>query len=268
MMNKNDLALITAASSGHFRSLLQFLKSVRRYEPNIPCIVYSLGLKDNELNKLKAKYPDHEVRIFDFLNYPPHFAMERNNGAYAWKPAIISEVLIDRKGPVCWMDSGNTLVSSLDSIRSALERVGFYSPYSPGTIAQWTHPGLFTALGVESSRYTEERNLNGACIAFDPRNELAGNLANTWLKYSLSEQCIAPSGSDRSNHRYDQALLSVLAYQAGLADVSEHVYLGFKPHQDVEVYPLRALLRSFKRTLEYWRYRIRGLIFGFERSGL
>ena len=37
------------------------------------------------------------------------------------------------------------------------------------------------------------------------------DLARPWYECSLIRQCIAPNGSDRSNHRQDQAALTVLA---------------------------------------------------------
>lgn len=254
---KQSLRLVTAASPGHFRSLLQFLNSVRRYEPELTCVVYGLELDKARRSALMHRFPRCEYHDFDFGRYPVFFDINRDNGSYAWKPAIIWEALCESRGPVCWMDSGNTLVSPLDGIRHSLDKTGFYSPHSPGTLADWTHPGMYAFLGLPQGWMGDERNLNGACIGFDPRNERALALAREWNEYARDKDCIAPEGAGRDNHRYDQALLSVLAYRAGLAGTSEHGYLGFKLHQDVETRPLRAALRAVKRMAEYWLYRLR-----------
>ena len=246
---------MTGASSSHFRSLLQFLRSVRRYEPGIRCLVYSLGLTEGEMNRLSRAFPWAELRIFDFSAHPAFFDMSRDNGSYAWKPAILWEAL--REGaPACWMDSGNALVGDLARLRSALARTGFYSPSSPGTVGQWTHPGMLAFLGLDPLWGRDIPNLNGACMAFDPRSERALRLARRWAELASEERCIAPEGANRENHRYDQALLTILANIEDLARTSEHDYLGFKLHQDVETRPLRAILRSLKRTLAYWRYAL------------
>jgi hypothetical protein len=256
-IESGELTLVTAASSGHFRSLLQFLLSVRRYEPRIRCIVYSLGLEEREYRRLKRIYPHCEVRVFDYSKYPPHFDITIDNGAYAWKPAIIWELLGEKIGPICWMDSGNVLISELGELRRSLARRGFYSPYSPGTLKEWTHPGMLGSLGLNQEWCGEKRNLNGACIAFDPNREEALRLAKDWQERAMSAECIVPEGANRSNHRYDQALLSVLAYERGMVEGLDHEYLGFKLHQDAESYPLRAILRSILRTVKYWRYSLR-----------
>jgi hypothetical protein len=262
MKQGNDLKLVTAASPGHFRSLLQFLKSVRRYEPTVTCLVYGMKLDDIMRDTLRSKNHNCDYRDFDFAMYPEFLDIDNNNGAYAWKPAIIWDAMAQTKGPVCWMDSGNTLVSSLDGIRSELARTGFYSPYSPGSMAEWTHPGMLSSIGIGPDWNGTKRNLNGACIAFDPLNERALRLAREWKDYALVKQCIAPEGSDRSNHRYDQALLSILAYRDGMVEGIEHGYLGFKPHQDVEGKPARAALRALRRLVEFWAYKVRQRVAG------
>ncbi len=255
MRLNSELTIVTAASSGHFRSLLQFLQSVKWYEPSVPCVVFSLGLSENEIARLKRRFPGCTLRYFEFEKYPAHYDMNIDNGAYAWKPAIVWEVLSQSDGVVCWMDAGNVLTSDLHGMIQAIRDNGFYCPYSPGTIQEWTHPGMLSFLGMKETTYGSERNLNGACMGFDPDNEEALKLAERWAEYARIPQCIAPAGSNRHNHRYDQALLSLLSLQVGLARSSVHSYLGFKPHQDAETYPIRAFLRKVRRTVEYWIYR-------------
>lgn len=254
---EKPLNLITAADSSHFKSLLQLLGSVRRYEPGTPVHVYDLGLTSVQLDILCHKFPQYWVKKFDFSRYPPHFNIRNNVGEYAWKPAIVWEVLQTTFGPAVWMDAGNVLVNNLDGIRDQLTKHGFYSPHSPGTIAQWTHPGMLKYLGLAETWRSDARNLNGACIAFDPRSSNINDLAREWYEGAMVKECIAPDGSSRANHRQDQSLLTVLAYRAGLADAGEHSYIGFKIHQDVESKPLRALIRSFLRTINYYATRIR-----------
>lgn len=254
---RSSLKLVTAASPGHFRSLLQFLKSVRRYEPAVTCLIYGMKLEGRMRDLLAGKYRNREYYDFDFSKYPPFFDVDLNNGAYAWKPAIIWDAMTRTEGPVCWMDSGNVLISNLDGIRRELARSGFYSPYSPGSMEEWTHPGMLASLNIGPEWDGGKRNLNGACIAFDPTKAKPLELAREWKDQAHVRQCIAPDGSDRSNHRYDQALLSVLAYRKGMVEGIEHGYLGFKPHQDVESRPLRARLRAIRRLAEFWVYKAR-----------
>jgi len=55
-----------------------------------------------------------------------------------------------------------------------------------------------------------------------------------WMKYALLKEYICPDGSDRTNHRQDQAILSILYYKYWdtyrFAQVDH--YLGLNCHCD------------------------------------
>lgn len=246
------MRLLTAADASHFRSLLQFLSSMRWFEPAMDVTVYDLGFEPRQAAVLRRKYPGYELIAFPFSEYPPHFDIRVRAGEYAWKPVIVWEAIRRRNERVCWMDSGNVLVARLDGLQRALDFNGFYSPYSPGTIGQWTHPKMLEYLGLGPSWGAGLRNLNGACIAFDPNRGKALELAREWRDGAMIKDCIAPAGSDRSNHRQDQALLTVLAYRKGMVEGIEHSYIGYKIHQDVESHRLRAVARRLKRSVEFY----------------
>ena len=175
--------------------------------------------------------------------------MKVKAGEYAWKPTIVWQALCETQGPVCWMDAGNVLSDDLSRLRDSLSQNGFYSPHSPGTVPDWTHPKMLEFFGLDG-RWGEGRaNLNGACVVFDPRFERARGLARKWYEGALIKGCIAPEGSDRSNHRQDQALLSVLAHLEGLADIGDHAYIGFSIQQDLPPSLRRRAMSAIRRRL-------------------
>jgi hypothetical protein len=51
-------------------------------------------------------------------------------------------------------------------------------------------------------------------------------LARPWYECALTRQCIAPDGSNRRNHRQDQAALTVLAYLSGDSCTGIHGDVG------------------------------------------
>jgi hypothetical protein len=228
------MTLVTGADSSHFLSLLQFLASVVEHEPDLPVVVYDLGLHPYEEAELEERFPRYWVRRFPYEKYPPHVNLRWDLGHYAWKPIIVWEVLKDTTEPVCWMDAGNVLTARLNGIRHALRTHGFYSPRSSGTIMDWTHPAMSEYFAVEAEWATGKPNLNGACVAFHPRSPRALDLAQQWRNGALIKDCIAPEGSSRENHRQDQALLTVLAYKYGLVDATNSSYLGFEIHRDID----------------------------------
>ena len=54
---------------------------------------------------------------------------------------------------------------------------------------------------------------NGAIVGFDMR--AYEQVVKPWAECALKRECIGPLGSNRGNHRQDQAVLTVLLYQAG-----------------------------------------------------
>lgn len=205
-----ELSIVTAASSNHFRCLTNLLYCIARFERNTRTLVYDLGLTEAKRRRLDAG--GWEVHTFPFDDYPPHMNIRDGRGQYAWKPVIVAEVLRKTGGPVLWLDAGNLIQRRLQKIRRVLQAEGFYSPTSPGTIAQWTHPKTLEHLGADPCLLGRP-NRNGAIVAFEPARAGIAGFVERWKEGALDESCIAPAGSDRSNHRQDQAVLSVLAYQ-------------------------------------------------------
>ena len=231
--DSDGLVVVTGASHSHFKSLCQFLGSLYRHEPRIRAIAYDLGLAEPERRHLRAAFPAVTLRRFDFIRHPAHFNMHVNHGAYAWKPVILCGVLDEFRGCACWMDAGNIVTEPLAWIRDFTRRAGFYSPASLGCLADWTHPGTLEYLKVPADLLGRP-NLNGACVAVRHSHPRARALVRKWKELALVEACIAPPGSSRANHRFDQAVLSVIAHQSGLADGLPPEYHGFEVHRDID----------------------------------
>ncbi len=211
------MLIVTGADRTHGASLRQMLASVRRHEPDLREVVYDLGLTARQRRRIDKRVPGSEWRRFEFEKYPAYFDIRVNSGEYAWKPVIVADFLEKTGEPVCWMDSGVVVREPLTALRAAIRKCGFYSAQSVGTLLDWTHPKTLAYLGVEADWARDKRNRQASCVAFDPSVEPARELARRWRKGALIKDCIAPAGSNRMNHRQDQALLSVLAYMEGLA---------------------------------------------------
>lgn len=225
------LRFATAASANHGMSLIQLLKSVRKWEPNTPIAVYDLGLGSHHLAQLSSL--GFTVTRFPFEDYPSHLDVSVNAGEYAWKPAIVHRELQQSDLPLVWMDAGNLLTFPLLWIRFCLSTTGFYSGGSAGTISRWTHPGMFEALGLPVGWNGGRQPLDGSCIAFNPAFPVVRRLMNAWCEGAMDKATIAPDGSNRENHRQDQALLTILAYQMRVTSGPSRVDPAMKKHRDV-----------------------------------
>lgn len=236
---RDRLVIVTGADSSHYRSLCQFLSSLLRHEPSITVVIFDLGLAGTERRHLKEAFPAAELRRFDFAQYPDYFNIKVNAGEYAWKPVILCDVFNEFRRCTCWMDAGNVVTGSLMWVRKITKKEGMYSPYSDGRISDWTHPETLRWLNA-SEELLHKRNLSGCCVSLNFRSPAARNLAAAWKECALTRECIAPHGSNRRNHRQDQAVLSVLAHQSGITKRIPAKRYNFKAHQDVEGNPFRS----------------------------
>ena len=162
--NNEQLTIVTASDTSHFQSLKQLIDSIKKYEKDTRLIVFDLGLKIEELEELNSTYINIEVHKFEFNNYPEHVNLSsQDNGAYAWKPIIIEEILNLSKGLVLWCDAGNLLTRNLNSLKRHIKINGFYSPLSSEKIEKWSHPKTLNYLNFPKKKFFK-RNLNAAVV--------------------------------------------------------------------------------------------------------
>tara|TARA_Y100000768_G_C23982699_1_gene686807 strand:+ start:469 stop:1692 length:1224 start_codon:yes stop_codon:yes gene_type:complete len=212
-LNK-DIIIVSASDNQFYDSLLQLIESINNFEPKAKIIIYDIGLTNEQFDSLN-KNKTIELRKFNFSNYPK-FIGERDEfgklGAYAWKPTIIYEVLQEEKNEiVLWLDAGNKLTGVLKRLKKVITYNNFYSPLSSGNLSDWCHLNTLEYFNVQEDLY-KNPNLTGGLVGFNSSNHDARELAKKWFQYSNIEECIAPDGSDRNNHRQDQSLLSILFY--------------------------------------------------------
>ena len=238
------LSIVTAADESHALSLEQLLDSISSFEPSAKVYVYDLGLENTTVNYLSDKFKLYEFVKFPYSMYPKWMDVKLNAGHYAWKPQILQMVSMRVRGPVLWLDSGNKLFSDLNFLSRIIQTFGFYSPSSTGNISDWTHPSTLRELKVDP-KICIKHNLNGAIIGFDASSLEVSRLIEIWAKNAMRLEIIAPEGSNRTNHRQDQALLSILAHQFNLAPQGFKRHFSVKRiniliHQDIEKYLRRS----------------------------
>lgn len=206
--------IITGATSQYYKSFLQLVHSYKRFHEsrNSKIIFYDLGLsEENRLHlneRLQVNHQEIEFRVFDFSKYPdfvhPHFM------TYSWKPIIINEVLEQKKGNVLWMDTANIILKNLKPIWDAIEETGFYTPFSgSGSLAEWTMPQTLDYMNVSTELYTFRNRCGGLC-GFSYSSMQARSVTSDWEKYALIKECIKPDKANRTNHRDDQSILTIL----------------------------------------------------------
>ena len=138
-------------------------------------------------------------------------------GALIWVCGNIIKELVDEFGTVLWLDSGNSVGkhSNLTEVAKALSHTGFHSPASVGSVQEWTHPLMLKYLGISIEQTKPWNNCNGAIVGFSKHSPAYEAVLVPWVACALERACIAPPTSNRTNHRQDQAALTVVAQRAG-----------------------------------------------------
>jgi hypothetical protein len=232
---RGKLHIVTGADFTHAIALRNLLSSIKKFEPDIKVTVWDLGLNRDQRSSLSLEFSSFTFRDFNFALHPEHVDIRKDAGQYAWKPIAIS-LSKDIKFPLTlWLDAGDLVIAPLKLVRRILLKKRFFSPFSSGTIADWTHEKTLSFLGA-SELIGGGPNCNGAVVGFDLRDFHASRLLTKWTDCAMNIDCIAPEGSSRLNHRQDQAVLSVLAAMQSLnssgAARQMRRPLGILIHQD------------------------------------
>lgn len=205
-----QIQVVSAASPAYFRSLLQLLLSLRRHGYT-RCIVYDLGLADSQRCRLLREFG--WVQLRSLPEGPAHLSDWSN---YAWKPTALAEVLEESELPVLWLDSACVLVHSLDPVVQHLLSHGLWVPLAGrGSLVERTHPVMLREMAVEESIRNQRFRAGGVC-AFDPGQPGTRELVRHWRELAWDARVLAPPGSNRHNHRYDQAILTILLRRSAM----------------------------------------------------
>ncbi len=231
------LTFVTGASSNHYKSLIQFINSYNNYSKNNRLVIYNLGFSTIEWNNLQENFPKFTYEVFDYSKYPDHVNLKKyygNNCSYAWKPIIIYNTCQKYGGKVIWMDSGNIIHNTTSIFDTLLDKSYIYSPVSAHDIKKWTHPSTMRIMNYNYA--LEYQNRNGACFAFNYNVDWVKEFVKQFYEFSLLKECITPVNSDRTNHRQDQAVFTLLYYMYYHKYKFNivNIYINFTIHNDVD----------------------------------
>jgi len=223
------LLIVTAASTSFMIRLRNLVGSIHFWEPHVHTVVYDLGFSPTDLQEI-ATWKRCTVVTFPFGENPPHVKLLYN---FAWKIVLFRHAL-DRYGRFMYLDAGLEVLRPLEGVRYYLETDGYFSSIITNYVGKETHPSLYAKLDVILKRMAEtegrdfrpmdvEAVKNARFCAGGIQGFVEGSRAESLilkpaLECALDEHCIAPPGSGRNNHNYDQSVLASLAHATGLGD--------------------------------------------------
>lgn len=233
------VTIVSGASENHSKSLIQFIKSLYQNAGiEFDCYIYDLGLSEEVRDKIQELNENIRLIKFEYEKYPSYFQIEKNAGEYAWKPAIIYEMMNKvKEGILLWCDGGNMVTCSLDPLVRRIEEIQIFSSGTAGDVRRWTHPKTLEYFGCkENESLLQFANRNGAMFGFYLNHPNVISFIEQFYQCALTKECIAPEGSSRENHRQDQAIFTILYYFYIIKyDLPyEDQYFGIRIHNDID----------------------------------
>ena len=207
--------IVTGCNTLYFTFWKNLYHSIQHFLPNSKVFFFDLGLTDDEIKDIKQYNIIYHK--FDFSNYDDWVNINNNVGQWAWKAQCIKFIVdkidmnTDNKQYVAWFDSRNLLHSNLEEIFNFIDTNGIYTNITDGTIQKWTFHKTIQYLDAE--KYMNFSMRNAALPIFNIKIQWVRDYINEYAKLSLIKDCIFPEGSDRSNHRQDQSILTILYYK-------------------------------------------------------
>lgn len=225
--------LVTAASSNHYKSVKQFLRSIPQvlFFP-VDIFFYDIGLTDKEASDLQLEFPALFYRKLDFTQLPEFAQLTAPcAGAYAWKPYIFNEMYEEIKdGVLIWCDAGNKMMN-LPALCDVIKKAGIYSPQSSYSVQELCHSDCLQLMRVPQQFWNMPMR-NAALIGVVCGDPIVKLFISDWKERAMRKELSIPETSTRKNHRWDQSILTCLMYNYGIWCTYDLV--GCLIHQDCD----------------------------------
>jgi len=215
------MQILTAANKAYFGALLNLVGSAHFWAENYTLTVYDLGLGERLCKEVQKWRNVTLVPLFLQSGIPQHCSQIRE---YAWKPFVIEHALRTHQ-QVLWIDAGSDFRSPLSTIERLLQQNGYFLVQGQDQdMTQMSHSNTYEYLGHDKIDFKDKQHYSANLQAYAKDGPVFGKIVQAMQQAAGSQKCIAPTGSNISNHRFDQTVLSILAYTCGI-ELQTHTHL-------------------------------------------
>ena len=228
----SDTVMVTGASENHGYGSFNCLYSMVLADPYASYVYADLGLERMRVQKLFAHFETiHQIqekmnsngfiayRVYAWDNYPVWMNLTGNRvqrGGYTWKAIPFVDVALRWKAVTLWQDGGNVIRDGISRELTSARHYGMYTAASGGNTKKWVYP--------DTLKFMVDHHMipnivlgagmgAGNHIIVDAMNKTIYNQFLIPYKECLfTQKCVTPRGSDMTNHRQDQAVLSVFVH--------------------------------------------------------
>ena len=228
------MIIITGANFPFYYCIRQFLNTIKYFmRPCDKLYVVDLGLHPVQKNFLLSRNYNKEMDIefVSFSNMEEYPAHCKDLGSYAFKAMAFNELVVKPgiRDTVVWLDSANIVYHSLLELEILIHNKKIYSPYSAEDIKRYCYPLTIERLNYKGSLNNDM--LSGGLIGINCKEDIGNKFLLEFIKACLDPAIITPEGSNKSNHRQDQSVLTILYWkynkQYGLSREKEWKYVGY-----------------------------------------
>jgi hypothetical protein len=209
------ITFVTACNQRYFNNWLFVYNNIHKLYPEADIYFFDLGCDDPEYIKKLDKV---NYFYFDFSEYPDWFNVNnKSRGEWAWKSICIQRIrnLLIKSGKsdtvLFWSDSCNNFNEVNKNMEKYCRIHGLFSNTSSGSVQRWTVPKTIEAL--DGYKYIDYPMRNAAYMGFYIKLGWVNEFIDELVISCLNKDVIAPEGSDRSNHRQDQSVMTLLYYK-------------------------------------------------------
>jgi hypothetical protein len=185
-------------------------------------IKFGFQVKGYKMSDIDKSFIEDNIEIF---------SQKRGAGYWLWKPYIILDALrkIEYNDFLIYMDSGAALISDPDSYLEMIDEKGILSFSMVQRTSKWTKGDCFYLINHEDDvyKFSEMNQLQGTYIFFK-KTESSIQFVKKWLNICTNKNAITDYSniyidnmSDFIDHRHDQSIFSLLAYNEGIMNIPQ-----------------------------------------------
>jgi hypothetical protein len=205
-----SFTVVTAADGPYHRCLWQMLRSAGRQ--GLPAahwfVAWDLGLTSRQREKIAGDFPWCQWRTLDLAALPPHVPPAART--YAWKPIVLHATAQEFGGRLLWLDSATLFRTSLVEPLAAVDHYGVYTLAGQTALQGRCDPEIWREMAAPTELLHLPERAAGV-IGLDYDQPFARALLDRWRGLALELRFWRPLSG---RHRPEQALLSLLIYQA------------------------------------------------------
>lgn len=196
---------------------------------------------------------DDDIRHTPFWNDNQEILMQsRGAGYWLWKPFIILQQLkkMNKEDVLVYCDAGRSKYYEFDTLpvnllhKTRLLKNGFLlgpALYQHGSLLKWVKRDCLLLMNSDTPSLHDKPIIQATWSFWTPTAE-AFDFLEKWLSYSCDPRCLTdlentlgfPNYPQFIDHRHDQSILTLLAYQKGInyldySDTYLFRILGLRP---------------------------------------